>query len=186
MQALLNATKRADWPGAVVAVVTDRENVGALRHADNAGIPTAVVSPGDFASREEWDLALSAAVQAFDPDWVVSAGFMRLLGSAFLAAFPGRVVNTHPALLPSFPGAHGVQDALDYGVRVTGCTVHLVDAGMDTGPILAQEAISVAEADTAASLHDRIKLKERELLVTVVARLIQQGYTITDRKVRMS
>ncbi|MCH9816312.1 MAG: phosphoribosylglycinamide formyltransferase [Actinomycetia bacterium] len=185
MQALLNAATRADWPGEVSAVVTDRPDVGALSRAREAGVAVATVAPTDYASREEWDAALRDTVAAFAPDWVVSAGFMRLLGASFLQEFPGRIVNTHPALLPSFPGAHGVKDALAYGVKVTGCTVHLVDEGMDTGPILAQDAIAVSDSDSEQTLHDRIKLKERELLVSVVATLIQQGYTVEGRKVRM-
>ena len=185
MQALLNAATRSDWPGQVVAVVSDRADVGALRRAREAGIATATVAPTDYASRGDWDSALRDTVSTYEPDWVVSAGFMRLLGSSFLGEFPGRIVNTHPALLPSFPGAHGVRDALAYGVKVTGCTVHLVDAGVDTGPILAQDAIAVRDTDSEESLHDRIKLKERELLVSVVAKLIQQGYTADGRKVSM-
>jgi phosphoribosylglycinamide formyltransferase 1 len=114
---------------------------------------------------------------------VVAAGFMKIFGPAFLARFGGRMINTHPALLPAFPGAHGVRDALDYGVKVTGSTVHLVDAGVDTGPILAQEAVVVEPGDDAESLHERIKVVERRLLIDVVARLVREGCTVNGRKV---
>jgi phosphoribosylglycinamide formyltransferase 1 len=135
--------------------------------------------------RAAWDAALADAVAAHDPDLVVSAGFMKVLGPAFLARFGGRTVNTHPALLPAFPGAHAVSDALAYGVRVTGCTVHLVDAGVDTGPILAQEAIPVLDGDDEAALHERIKVVERRLLVDVLAAMATRGVTWTGRKARL-
>ena len=183
LQALLDRNEDQTWPVSVAAVVTDRPGVRALDRATDAGVPTAVVSPGEFATRSEWDSGLAEAVSRWAPEWVVSAGFMRLLGADFLTAFPGRIVNTHPALLPAFPGAHGVADALAYGVKVTGCTIHLVDAGMDTGPVLAQEAVPVHADDTEASLHERIKSVERRLLVDTVTRLVVDGVVIEGRKV---
>lgn len=165
----------------IVGVVADRDDAGGLDRAAAAGIPTRVVVPQ--ADRAAWDRALASSLADFAPDWIVCAGFMRILGPAVLNAFPWRIVNTHPALLPAFPGAHGVRDALAYGARVTGCTVHLVDAGVDTGPILAQGAVDVLEDDDEAALHERIKVVERELLVDIVTRLCAVGCTVDGRKV---
>ena len=165
----------------IVGVVADRDDAGGLDRAAAAGIPTRVVVPQ--ADRAAWDRALASSLADFAPHWIVCAGFMRILGPAVLDAFPWRIVNTHPALLPAFPGAHGVRDALAYGARVTGCTVHLVDAGVDTGPILAQGAVDVLEDDDEAALHERIKVVERELLVDIVTRLCAVGCTVDGRKV---
>ena len=165
----------------IVGVVADRDGAGGLERAAAADIPTRVVVP--HADRAAWDRALASSLAEFAPDWVACAGFMRILGPAVLDAFPWRIVNTHPALLPAFPGAHGVRDALDYGARVTGCTVHLVDAGVDTGPILAQRAVDIREDDDEAALHERIKVVERELLVDIVTRLCAVGCTVDGRKV---
>lgn len=167
----------------VVGVIADRSDAGGLTRAESAGIPVRVVAPADYADRVAWDHALASSIADFAPDWIACAGFMRILGSAVLEAFPHRIVNTHPALLPAFPGAHGVRDALAYGARVTGCTVHLVDAGVDTGPILAQRAVDIREHDDEAELHERIKVVERELLVDIVTRLCAQGCTVDGRKV---
>jgi len=142
-----------------------------------------VVSPADFPDRAAWDAGLARAVGVFEPGLVVSAGFMRILGAAFLDRFAGRVVNTHPALLPAFPGAHAVRDALAHGVRVTGCTVHVVDAGIDTGPIIAQSAVEIAADDDEERLHERIKVVERALLVDVVGRIARGGLTVEGRTV---
>lgn len=166
----------------IVAIGSDRD-CEALVRADRAGIDNFSVLPGSFPDRRAWDRAITDEVQRHEPEWVVSAGFMRLLGPEFLAAFGGRIINSHPALLPAFPGAHGVADALDYGVKVTGCTVHLVDSGVDTGPIIAQEPVTVLPDDDADSLHERIKVVERRLLVSVVSDIARQGYTIHGRKV---
>lgn len=136
----------------------------------------------DFADREAWNVALTEAVDAHKPDLVVLAGFMKILGPAFMERFGGRLINTHPALLPSFPGAHGVRDALAYGVKVTGCTVHLVDAGVDTGPILAQEAVDVEPGDDEDTLQERIKVVERRLLAEVIAAVATRGIVSDGRK----
>ncbi|KUI24115.1 phosphoribosylglycinamide formyltransferase [Mycobacterium sp. IS-1742] len=170
-----------DYPARVVAVGTDRK-CAALDIATDAEVPTYTVRLGDHPDRGAWDAAITAATAEHEPDLVVSAGFMKILGPQFLGRFPGRVVNTHPALLPAFPGAHAVADSLAYGVRVTGCTVHLVDAGMDTGPILAQESVAVRDGDDEATLHERIKVVERRLLVDVLAAMAQRGVTWTGRK----
>jgi phosphoribosylglycinamide formyltransferase-1 len=168
LQALLDAT---DPSYEVVAVGSDKPGVRALERAAAAGVETFTVSPRDFADRPAWDTALAAEVARRAPDLVVLAGFMRILGAPVVEAFGGRMINTHPALLPSFPGAHGVRDALAHGVKVTGCTVHLVDAGVDTGPILDQVAVRVLDDDDEHTLHERIKDHERTLLVDVVGRL---------------
>lgn len=170
-----------DYPARVVAVGTDRA-CAALDIAAQASIPTFTVPLSEYPDRRAWDAALTAAVVAQRPDLVVSAGFMRILGAEFLSAFPGRVLNTHPALLPAFPGAHAVRDALAYGVRVTGCTVHLVDAGTDTGPIVAQRAVPVLDDDDESTLHERIKGVERQMLAEVVAAVANRGVTWTGRK----
>ena len=177
----LVAAAVGDYPARVVAVGTDRD-CRALEVAADAGIAGYTVRLGDYSDRAEWDAAITEATAAHAPDLVVSAGFMKILGAQFLSRFLGRVVNTHPALLPAFPGAHAVPEALAYGVRVTGCTVHLVDAGVDTGPILAQEAIPVLDGDDEASLHERIKVVERRLLVDVLAAMATRGVIWTGRK----
>lgn len=168
----------------ISVVVADRLASG-LTRADAAGIPTLVVSPGEYADRAVWSAALADALGPFDPDWVVSAGFMRILDKSFLERFPQRVVNSHPALLPAFPGARAVADALAYGVKVTGCTVHLVDSGVDTGPIIAQRAVPVLPGDDEDSLHERIKQAEWELLPEVINRLVQHGCSVRGRKVEL-
>ena len=180
LQSLL-ATAVGDYPARVVAVGVDRD-CRAERIAAEAEIPSYRVQLGDFADRAAWDTAIAEATARHAPDLIVSAGFMKILGPEFLSRFLGRVVNTHPALLPAFPGAHAVPEALDYGVRVTGCTVHLVDAGVDTGPILAQQAVEVLDADDEQTLHERIKVVERRLLVDVLAALATRGVTWNGRK----
>jgi phosphoribosylglycinamide formyltransferase-1 len=170
-----------DYPARVVAVGADRD-CAALEIADAASVPTYTVRLGDHANRDGWDAAMTKATAAHEPDLVVSAGFMKILGPQFLSRFSGRVVNTHPALLPAFPGAHAVPAALAYGVKVTGCTVHLVDAGTDTGPILAQQPVPVLDDDDEATLHERIKVVERRLLVDVLEALATRGVTWTGRK----
>ena len=180
LQSLLEAAVGV-YPARVVAVGVDRDCRAAEIAAD-AGIPSYTVRLGDHPDRAAWDAAMTEATAAHAPDLIVAAGFMKILGPHFLSRFPGRVVNTHPALLPAFPGAHAVPEALDYGVKVTGCTVHLVDAGVDTGPILAQQAVEVQTSDDEQTLHERIKVVERRLLVDVLAALATRGVTWTGRK----
>ncbi|MDO8143085.1 MULTISPECIES: phosphoribosylglycinamide formyltransferase [unclassified Isoptericola] len=182
LAALLAAHEDEAYGARVVGVVSDRPDAGALDLARDAGVASVAVSPADFADRAAWDRGITEAVDVFRPDWVVLAGFMRILSPDFLARFPGRVVNTHPALLPSFPGAHGVRDALAYGVKMTGCTVHVVDDGVDTGPIIAQAAVPVLDDDEESALHERIKVAERSLLVETVGRVAREGLRVEGRR----
>jgi phosphoribosylglycinamide formyltransferase-1 len=180
LAALLEAAV-GDYPARVVAVGADRDCT-ALEIASAASVPTYTVRLGDHPDRDAWDRAITDGTAAHEPDLVVSAGFMKILGPQFLSRFLGRVVNTHPALLPAFPGTHAVPETLEYGVKVTGCTVHLVDAGTDTGPILAQQPVPVLDDDDEATLHERIKVVERRLLVDVLEALATRGVTWTGRK----
>nr|WP_202498088.1 phosphoribosylglycinamide formyltransferase [Streptomyces sp. SID5469] len=186
LQALLDAIEAQGieaYGAEIVAVGADRDGIEGLARAERAALPTFVRRVKDYDTRDEWDAALTEAVAAYEPDLVVSAGFMKIVGKEFLARFGGRFVNTHPALLPSFPGAHGVREALAYGVKVTGCTVHFVDDGVDTGPIIAQGVVEIRDEDDESALHERIKEVERRLLVEVVGRLARNGHRIEGRKV---
>lgn len=185
LQALLDAAADPAYGAQVVAVGADREGIEGLARAERAGVATFVERVADHPDREAWDRALADAVTAHDPDLVVSAGFMKLVGHAFLDRFGGRMLNTHPALSPSFPGMHGPRDALAHGVRVTGCTLFVVDAGVDTGPIVEQVAVRVEPDDDVASLHERIKVAERAMLVDAVGRMAREGYRIEGRRVRI-
>jgi phosphoribosylglycinamide formyltransferase 1 len=184
LQALLDACADPAYGAEVVAVGADRDGIAGLERAERAGVPTFVHRVKDHDTREEWDAALTATCLGHRPDLVVSAGFMKLAGATFLEAFGGRYVNTHPALLPSFPGMHGPADALAYGVKVTGATLFVVDAGVDTGPIVAQAVVPVEDDDDVHALHERIKVAERAMLVATVGRMAREGFTITDRVVR--
>jgi phosphoribosylglycinamide formyltransferase-1 len=185
LQALLDACASDSYGARVVAVGADRDGVPALRRARAAAVATFTLRVRDHPSREDWDRALTAACAGYEPDLVVMAGFMKLVGTNFLAAFGGRVINTHPSLLPSFPGMHGVRDALDYGAKVSGCTVFFVDAGTDSGPVIAQAAVPVHDDDDESALHERIKVAERSLLVDTVGRLVRYGWSVQGRKVRI-
>lgn len=183
LQALLDAAGDPAYGARVVAVGADRDAIAGLDRAAAAGVPTFVDSVRAYPSREEWDAALTAHVAEYKPDLVISAGFLKLVGAAFLEAFGDRYINTHNSLLPAFPGMHGPRDALAYGVRVTGATLFFVDAGVDTGPIIAQVAVPVLPDDTEETLTERIKEAERRQLVESVGRLVREGWTITGRKV---
>ena len=181
---LLNSLLEAavgDYPARIVAVGVDRD-CRAAEIAATASVPSFTVRLKDHPDREAWDAAITEAAVAHAPDLIVSAGFMKILGPQFLSRYYGRILNTHPALLPAFPGAHAVAEALAYGVKVTGCTVHLVDAGTDTGPILAQQPVPVLDDDDEATLHERIKVVERRMLVDVVAAIATGGLTLIGRK----
>jgi phosphoribosylglycinamide formyltransferase 1 len=183
LQALLDASADPAYGASVVAVGADREGTGGLKRAEALGLPTFVCRVPDYAERSEWDAALTALVAEHQPDLVVSAGFLKLVGPRFLARFGGRYLNTHNALLPAFPGMHGPRDAFAYGVKVAGATLFFVDDGVDTGPIVAQVAVPVLDDDTEDSLTERIKDAERRQLVEYVGRLVREGWTIIGRKV---
>jgi phosphoribosylglycinamide formyltransferase-1 len=185
LQALIDACGDPAYGATVVAVGADREGIEGLARAERAGIPTFVVKVKDHPSRDDWDRALTDTVAAYDPDLVVLAGFMKLVGAAYLPALGRRTVNTHPALSPSFPGMHGPRDALQHGVKVTGCTLFVVDDGVDTGAIVAQTAVPVEDDDTVETLHDRIKIAERAMLVETVGRMAREGWTVDGRRVRL-
>jgi phosphoribosylglycinamide formyltransferase-1 len=186
LQALLDASADPAYGAQVVAVGADRDGIAGLDRAATADVPSFVARVKDFDSRDAWDAALTALVAEHKPDLVISAGFLKLVGPAFLAAFGDRYINTHNALLPSFPGMHGPRDALAYGVKLAGATLFFVDAGVDTGPIIAQVSVPVLEDDTEETLTERIKVAERAQLVEQVGRLVRDGWTIEDRKVRIS
>jgi phosphoribosylglycinamide formyltransferase-1 len=183
LQALLDATASPSYGARVVAVGSDRPGVRGLERAQAAGVPTFVLPVPDFAARGDWDRALTAAVAGAGPDLVVLAGFLKLVGPDFLGRFPGRVVNTHPALSPAFPGMTAPADALAYGVKVTGATLFVVDEGVDTGPIVDQVVVPVEDEDDVASLHERIKVAERGMLVQCVGRMAREGFRVAGRKV---
>jgi phosphoribosylglycinamide formyltransferase-1 len=164
-------------------VGADREGTLGEKRALDRGVPTFVRKVPDFDSREAWDAELTEVVASHAPDVIVLAGFMKLVGATFLARFEGKTLNTHPALSPSFPGMHGPRDALDYGVKVTGATLFVVDAGIDTGAIVAQTAVPVLDDDTEDTLHERIKTAERVMLVDAVGRMAREGFTVSGRKV---
>ncbi|MDP5227665.1 MULTISPECIES: phosphoribosylglycinamide formyltransferase [Arthrobacter] len=173
LQAVIDAVAGGELGVEIAAVGADRADAYGLVRARAAGIDTFTVEFGDYAERAAWDAELTRVTASYAPDVVVSSGFMRIVSAAFIDAFGGRYLNTHPALLPAFPGAHGVRDALAYGVKVTGCTVHWADAGVDTGPIIAQEAVAIQEGEDEDSLHERIKQVERRLLVSTLSDIAQ-------------
>jgi phosphoribosylglycinamide formyltransferase-1 len=184
LQALIDACADPAYGARIVAVGADRDGIEGLARAERAGIPTFVRQVSQFTSRAYWDRALTDTVAAFEPDFVVLAGFMKLVGPQFLQRFADRVVNTHPALCPAFPGTTGPADALAYGVKVTGATLFVVDEGVDTGPIVAQAAVPVEDGDDIETLHERIKVAERQMLVESVGRMAREGITVTGRRVR--
>jgi formyltetrahydrofolate-dependent phosphoribosylglycinamide formyltransferase len=183
LQALLDAAVDPAYGAEVVAVGADRDGIAGLDRAEAAGVPTFVLPVGKFATRADWDAALTAEVAAYRPDLIISAGFLKLVGAGFLGAFGDRYINTHNSLLPAFPGMHGPRDALAYGVKLAGATLFFVDAGVDTGPIIAQVAVPVESDDDEASLTERIKEAERAQLVEYVGRLVRHGWSISHRKV---
>jgi phosphoribosylglycinamide formyltransferase 1 len=185
LQALLDATVDPAYHARVVAVGADRDGIEGLTRAKRAEVPTFVNRVADHETRADWDRELGRTVGSYEPDLVVLAGFMKLLSPGFLGRFEGRVVNTHPALSPSFPGMHAPRDALAYGVRVTGATLFVVDDGVDAGPIIAQVAVPVSADDDVDTLHERIKTQERVMLVETVGRMVRTGYRIEGRKVTL-
>ena len=186
LQALLDAGEDPGYSARVVGVGSDRDGITGLKRAEQAGVATFVLPFRRGTDRAEWDRQLTRLVGGFEPGLVVLAGFMKLVGPAFLAAFGGRLINTHPALLPSFPGMHGPRDALAYGVKLTGATVFLVDEGVDSGVIVDQVAVPVKDDDSVDELHERIKVAERELLVQTVHKLATRSWQVTGRTLRWS
>ncbi|KAM9863619.1 phosphoribosylglycinamide formyltransferase [Leucobacter sp. BZR 635] len=173
LKALIEATKEPDFPAQIVCVGADTDASG-LAHAAAAQIPSFIVRPADFVSRADWGEALAAAIREHEVDLVVSAGLMRILPAGFVGEFSPRLINTHPALLPLFPGAHAVRDALAAGATETGVTVHIIDEGVDTGPVLRQAVVDVRDGESEDELHERIKQEERPLLIATV-RAIADG-----------
>jgi phosphoribosylglycinamide formyltransferase 1 len=185
LQALTDACADPGFGARIVAVGADRYGAEGVARAEAAGIPTFVRRLKDAPDRFAWDRALTADCAEFEPDLVIMAGFLKLVGADFLRRFDGRLVNTHPALLPAFPGLHSVRDALEHGVKVTGCSVILADAGVDSGPILAQQSVPVLDTDDEATLHERIKVAERALVVATVGRMVRYGWSVQGRRVRI-
>jgi len=185
LQALLDASTDPAYGARVVAVGADRRDIEGLRRAERAGVETFVHRVPDFPTRDDWDSALAATVSSYEPDLVILAGFMKLVGPAFLAEHAGKTLNTHPALSPAFPGMLGPADALAYGSKVTGCTLFVVDEGVDTGPIVEQRAVRVEDDDTVETLHERIKTEERRMLVETVGRMARKGFAVEGRVVRI-
>jgi phosphoribosylglycinamide formyltransferase 1 len=178
--ALLKAADHPLYPVRVLAVGSDRAAEG-LAHADLYGVPTFVVEPTRFSDTEAWSKKLQETIEHFNPDLVVLAGFMRILPPSFIDRFGPNIINTHPSLLPLFPGAHAVRDALAAGAQETGVTMHVVDKGVDTGPIIAQKTVTVMPADDEASLHERIKVEERQLLVDTVLSIAEKRTELVSR-----
>lgn len=185
MEALADACERDEVPGDIVGVVADRDCIG-LKAAEKRSIDAVLIDFKVYDSRQIWGEVLRDAVAALQPDLVVSAGFMRLLPPSFVDAFAGRLINLHPALLPAFPGAHAVRDALEAGARVTGTTVHFIDHEMDHGPILLQEAVRIEPGDTEEDLHDRIKAVEHRVLPQACRLILEDKVRLEDGKVHVS
>jgi formyltetrahydrofolate-dependent phosphoribosylglycinamide formyltransferase len=183
LQHMIDACAAGEIDAEIVAVGADRDGINAIRRAQAAKIETFVCRVADYQDRGDWDKALTQRCASLRPDLIVSAGFLKLFGPAFLAEFSGRCINSHPALLPSFPGLHGIRDALAYGVKVTGCTVFLVDSGLDSGPVVAQAAVPVHDGDDEEALTERVKVAERALLTETVAAMITRGWSVRGRLV---
>src|SRR6266568_1761464 len=185
MMAIAEACRAGRVPGEVAIVLSDADGAGILARAIERGIRARFIAPGKFRTKldDEAEQAYIAALQEAQVDFVVLAGFLRILKGDFLRAFPERVVNIHPALLPSFPGLEAWKQALDYGVKVTGCTVHFVDAGVDSGPIIAQQTVPVLDQDTPEMLHERIQVAEHELYPAVIGALARGAISVSGRRV---
>jgi phosphoribosylglycinamide formyltransferase 1 len=186
LQSLIAAEARGELGAALALVISDRAGVLALDRAERAGIETAVLRIRDYSSREEWDAALAERLRRAEPDIVVTAGFRRVLGASTLTSFAGRILNIHPSLLPAFPGGmHAPADALAHGVKVTGCTVHLADEGVDGGPIVIQRAVEVRDDDDVESLAERILVEEHRALPEAVRLLAEGRIRVDGRRVRI-
>ena len=186
LQALIDACASDDYPAHIALVLSNRPNAGALDRARRAGIPTRVVLKRDFESRETYDAAIVEHLRAAGVEWVALAGYMRLITPVFLSAFPDRILNIHPSLLPSFGGLHAQRQALEYGVKVSGCTVHFVDEGTDTGPIIGQIPVPVEPGDTEQTLSARILEREHELYPRCLRLAVEGRLQIAERRVRIT
>jgi len=184
LQAILAATSAGACPVEISLVISDRAEAGALDIARQAGVPHVhCLNPKNYSSRAAFDAACAELIDQHGCHWVVLAGYMRILSSSFVHRFHRRIINIHPSLLPSFPGAKAVEDALEHGVKVSGCTVHLVDEVLDGGPILAQSAVAVLDHDTRDSLHARIQQEEHKLYTETLRRIVQNGFSVVGRRV---
>jgi phosphoribosylglycinamide formyltransferase-1 len=183
LQALLDATRAPGFPARIAVVIADRERAAALQRAASAGVPAVFVDPKAYGDREAYDAALLAGLERQRVDLVCLAGFMRILGGDFVRRLRGRLVNIHPSLLPAFPGLHATRQALDHGVKIAGVTVHFVDEGVDTGPIIAQASVPVRDDDTEASLSERILVEEHRLYPDVVRRFAEGRLRLSGRRV---
>jgi phosphoribosylglycinamide formyltransferase-1 len=185
LQQLIDACAARTINANVVAAGADRDGTKAIRRAQAAGIPTFICRVADRHDRADWDKALTYCCAQYKPDLIVAAGFLKLFGPVFLDEFGGRCINSHPALLPAFPGMHGIRDALGYGVKVTGCTVFMVDAGLDSGPVIAQAPVAIQDGDDEESLTERVKQAERALLTETVAAMVSRGWSVNGRRVEI-
>ncbi|GAB4367621.1 MAG: phosphoribosylglycinamide formyltransferase [Deltaproteobacteria bacterium] len=185
LQAIIDACERGEIPCRVALVVSNKEDAYGLVRAKKHGIPAEVVRHRDFPTREEFDARLVEAIRASGAELVCLAGFMRVLTPVFVHAFPNRILNIHPALLPSFPGTHGQKQALDYGVRFSGCTVHFLDEGVDTGPIIVQAVVPVYDDDTEESLGARILAQEHRIYPMAIRLFFEGRLRIEGRRVRI-
>jgi phosphoribosylglycinamide formyltransferase-1 len=184
LKVILESVARGECPVDVKLVISDKADAKALSVARNAGVPHVVhVDPENFAGREQFDAECAELLDRHGCQWIVLAGYMRILSSSFVSRFRGRIINIHPSLLPSFVGAKAVEDALEYGVKASGCTVHLVDEVLDGGSILAQSVVPVLDDDTRDSLHARIQAEEHKLYPATLARMANVGFDIVGRKV---
>lgn len=184
LQAILDAAARGACPVDVRLVLSDKKDAGALKIAEDAGVPDIMhLDPKAYPDRAAFDAACGDAIEAAGCRWIVLAGYMRILSSEFIGRFRNRIINIHPALLPSFTGAHAVRDALAYGVKISGVTVHLVDEVLDGGPILAQAAVPVRDDDSEESLHARIQVEEHRLYPATLARMVDDGFALDGRRV---
>jgi len=184
LEVILQSVAAGLCPVNVQLVISNKADAPALDIARQAGVPHVVyLNPNDYQDRAHFDAACADLIDKHACQWIVLAGYMRILSSFFVRRFPDRIINIHPAILPAFPGAHAVEDAVDYGVKVSGCTVHLVDEVLDGGPILAQAVVPVFDDDTADSLHARIQIEEHKIYPATLRRMVEQGFRIDDRKV---
>lgn len=183
MQSIVRACASGEVPAEVAVVISNRADAAGLAWASEKGIPTAVLAHTDFDRREAHDQAIVDRLADAGVEWVCLAGYMRLLSSVLIAAFPNRILNIHPSLLPAFPGLHGQRDAFDYGVAVSGCTVHLVDLELDHGPIVVQRAVPVGGCVDAEALADRILVEEHKAYPEALRRLLAEPWTIDGRRV---